>query len=136
MGRDGIPWFTFKSRKQQEREAKEYAQWAFPYGAAQQAILRSLLAELFPRRDQSIAMANYLTAREIYLDRYGDFEDDPDFDPLATTRAHLVRNRSLVPWEDVPLYLALLAADAAVDAALAYPSAEELRRMAEQLNNL
>ena len=133
MGRDGIPWLTFKSKKQQEREEKEYARWAFPYGELQQSMIRSLLAELFPKRDQSIAMANYLTAREIFLDRYGDFEEDPDFDPVVKTKAHLIRNRALVPREDITLYLVLLAADAAVDETLAYPTAAELRRKAEEL---
>ena len=33
-------WFTFKTAKQREREERNYARWAFPYGEAQKEKLK------------------------------------------------------------------------------------------------
>lgn len=130
MGREPFPWFRFKSRRQEQKEQAEYASWAFPHGAAQQAAVRKLLSQLFPKEPDSVAMVNYLTGREAFLNRYDDY--DEGYDPLQVT-LHTLRHCSTVPRRDIPFYMALIAADSRVDETLNYPDAEELRAAAQDL---
>ncbi len=130
MGRDPFPWFRFKSRRQEQKEQAEYAAWAFPYGSNQQQAVRLLLGQLFPKESASVAMVNYLTGREAFSNRYDDYDDD--YNPLYVTLQAL-RLCSTVPRRDIPLYMALIAADSRVDEALEYPDAEELRAAAQDL---
>ena len=133
MGRDSFFGLSMKSAKEREREDRAFFQWAFPYGKAQQERVKALLKELFPRERPEMAMVAYLTAREAYRDRYGDFADDPRFDPVAMAFRNLERNNIRLPREDIPLYVALLVADSQVGEDLAYPSREELLDLAEVL---
>lgn len=130
MGRDPFPWFRFKSRRQEQKEAAEYAAWAFPHGGDQQKAVRQLLSQLFPKEPTSVAMVNYLTGREAFSNRYGDYDDD--YNPLHVTLLAL-RHCSTVPRWDIPLYMALIAADSRVDESLNYPDVEELRAAAQDL---
>ena len=43
--------FTFKTRKQRERDAKKFDRWAFPYGDPQRQKLIAILKELLPKED-------------------------------------------------------------------------------------
>ena len=133
MGRDWFSCFSMKSRKEREREERAFFQWAFPYGKAQQERVKALLKELFPRERPEMAMVAYLTAREVYRDKYGDFADDPHFDPIAQSFRNLERNNIRLPKEDIPLYVALLVADSQVGEDLAYPDREQLLNLAEVL---
>ena len=56
-------WFTFKSAKQREREQREYARWAFPYGEAQKEKLTQLIRELLPKEDIRAALSVFLMGR-------------------------------------------------------------------------
>ena len=133
MGREPFPWLHFKSRRQEAKEQAEYAAWAFPYGSAQQEKIRALLAQLFPREPISVAMVNYLTGREAFLNRYDDY--DEGYDPLAVALEELYACAT-VPKQDITLYMALLAADSRVDEALDYPNVEELRAAAADLTDM
>lgn len=130
MGRDPFPWFRFKSRRQEKKEQAEYAAWAFPYGSEQQKAISQLLQQLFPKETVSVAMVNYLTGREAFSNRYGDFDDD--YNPLYVTLQEL-RRCAIVARRDIPLYMALIAADSRVDEELNYPDVEELRAAAQDL---
>ena len=129
-------WFTFKSAKQREKEAKMYARWAFPYGEAQREKLTQLMGELMPKENPKAAMAIFLMGRQAYR---GAYDDDPEdlqardesqkmaaLDRLLETQL-FGKYRKLLPY-----YKSLVLADADVDETLNYPSAEELRRRAEE----
>ena len=133
MGRELFPFLSMKSKKEREREEREFSHWAFPYGSQQQERLRRLMRELFPREAPELAMMCYLTAREVYLDKYGDYEDDPDFDPEAEALRVLAKGSVRPPRGDIPVYVALIVADAQVDENLAYPTREEILAIAKKL---
>ena len=67
--------FTFKTRKQRERDAKKFDRWAFPYGDPQRQKLIAILKELLPKEDPKAALAVYLMGREAYK---GSFKDDAE----------------------------------------------------------
>lgn len=133
MGRDPFPWLRFKSRRQEAKEQAEYAAWAFPYGSAQQEKIRALLAQLFPREPISVAMVNYLTGREAFLNRYDDY--DEGYDPLEAAMDELY-HCATVPRRDITLYIALIAADSRAGESLEYPDPEEIRAAAGTLTDM
>ena len=55
--------FSFKTRKQRERDAKNFDRWAFPYGDPQRQKLIEILKELLPKEDPKAALAVYLFGR-------------------------------------------------------------------------
>ena len=131
-------WFSFKSPKQREREQKQFARWAFPYGDAQKEKLLELVKELLPKEDPKAAMAVFLMGRQAYR---GSFKDDAE-DLAERTEERKLRALDYTLKEQlfgrykkyIPYYKALVLADAKVDETLNYPSVEELRRMAEELS--
>ena len=133
MGRELFPFLSMKSKREREREQREFSHWAFPYGKEQQEKLRRLMRELFPREAPELAMMAYLTAREVYLDKYGDYADDPAFDPETEALAILAKGSVRPPRGDIPVYVALVVADAGVDERLSYPTREEVLAIAKQL---
>ena len=130
-------WFTFKSAKQRAREEKQYARWAFPYGDAQKEKVEKLIRELIPKEDPKAALALFLMGREALR---GSFKDDPEdlaerteknkMDALDNVLSSQLFGRYK---KFVPYYKVLILADLEVDERLNYPSAEELRRRAEEL---
>ncbi len=130
-------WFSFKSPKQRERERKQFARWAFPYGDAQKEKIMELVKELLPKEDPKAAMAVFLMGRQAYR---GSFKDDEE-DLAERTEAKKLRALDYQLSEQlfgrykkyIPYYKALVLADDKVDETLNYPSVEELRRMAEEL---
>ena len=130
-------WFTFKSAKQREREQREYARWAFPYGEAQKEKLTQLIRELLPKEDIRAALSVFLMGREAYR---GSFQDHPEDlaerteEMKLSSLDHLLATQLFGRYKKfIPYYKALVLADAKVDETLNYPSVEELRRMAEEL---
>ena len=129
--------FTFKTRKQRERDAKKFDRWAFPYGDPQRQKLIAILKELLPKEDPKAALAVYLMGREAYK---GSFKDDAE-DLAERTEERKLRALDYILKEQlfgrykkfIPYYKALVLADAQVDETLNYPSVEELRRRAEEL---
>ena len=129
--------FSFKTRKQRERDAKNFNRWAFPYGDPQRQKLIEILKELLPKEDPKAALAVYLMGREAYR---GSFKDDAE-DLAERTESYklhaldiLLKNQLFGRYKKfIPYYKALVLADAQVDETLNYPSVEELRRRAEEL---
>ena len=129
--------FSFKTRKQRERDAKNFNRWAFPYGDPQRQKLIEILKELLPKEDPKAALAVYLMGREAYK---GSFKDDAE-DLAERTESYklhsldiLLKNQLFGRYKKfIPYYKALVLADAQVDETLNYPSVEELRRRAEEL---
>ena len=129
--------FTFKTRKQRERDAKKFDRWAFPYGDPQRQKLIGILKELLPKEDPKAALAVYLMGREAYK---GSFKDDAE-DLAERTEERKLRALDYILKEQlfgrykkfIPYYKVLVLADAHVDETLNYPSVEELRRRAEEL---
>ena len=129
--------FTFKTKKQREREAKQFDRWAFPYGLPQREKVIAIIHELLPKEDPKAALALFLIGRQAYR---GSFKDDPE-DLAERTEERKLRALDYQLSEQlfgrykkyIPYYKALVLADAQVDETLNYPSIEELRAMAEKL---
>ena len=129
--------FTFKTRKQRERDAQKFNRWAFPYGEPQREKLIAIIKELLPKEDPRSAMAVFLMGRQAYR---GSFKDDPedlaertDADKMAALDKMLAQQLFGRYKKFIPYYKVLVLADLDVDETLNYPSAEELRRRAEAL---
>ena len=130
-------WFTFKTAKQRERDERNFARWAFPYGEAQKEKLVQLIRELMPKEDPKAALSVFLMGREAYR---GSFRDDPEDLAERTERGKMgaldaiLANQLFGKYKKfIPYYKVLVLADLEVDESLNYPSAEELRRRAEEL---
>ena len=129
-------WFTFKTAKQRARDERNYARWAFPYGDAQKEKLIQLIRELLPKEDPKAALSVFLMGRQAYR---GSFRDDPEDleerteeDKMAALDQTLATQLFGRYKKFIPYYKELVLADLEVDESLNYPSAEELRRRAEE----
>lgn len=130
-------WFMFKTAKQRAREEKQFARWAFPYGDAQKEKVNSLIRELLPKEDPKAAMALFLMGKQAYR---GSYKDDPEDLAERTQQDQIAALDQMLESQlfgrykkYTPYYKALVLADLEVDETLNYPSAEELRRRAEEL---
>ena len=129
--------FTIKSPEEEAEDSRRYDRWAFPYGEAQKEAVKELLRQLLPKEDLRTALAVYLIGREGYRGSYQK-EERTDLrsreqrlqDANRALRRQLVggRLRKLLP-----TYMAVILADLEVDEQLQYPSTEELRRRAQEL---
>jgi len=130
-------WFTFKSAKQRAREEKQYARWAFPYGDAQKEKVTQIIRELLPKEDPKAALALFLMGRQAYRGAYND--DPEDLEERTEDNKIAALDRLLATQlfgrykKYIPYYRVLVLADLDVDETLNYPSADELRRRAEEL---
>jgi hypothetical protein len=130
-------WFTFKTAKQRERDEKNFARWAFPYGEAQKETIAQLIRELMPKEDPRAGLSVFLMGRQAYR---GSFKDDAE-DLAERTEAQKIKALDYQLSTQLfgrykkffPYYKVLVLADAQVDESLNYPSVEELRRRAEEL---
>ena len=130
-------WFTFKTAKQRERDEKNFARWAFPYGEAQKETIAQLIRELMPKEDPRAGLSVFLMGRQAYR---GSFRDDPEDlaertekDKMGALDA-ILENQLFGRYKKyIPYYKALVLADMEVNETLNYPTAEELRRRAEEL---
>ena len=130
-------WLTFKTAKQREKERKMYARWAFPYGDDQREKLMELIRDVLPQEDPKTAMAIFLIGREAYR---GSFQDEPEDLEGRTEKERRAALEQMLATQlfgrykkMLPYYEALVLADDKVDENLNYPSAEEIRRVAENL---
>ena len=126
--------FSFKSPKQRAKEMQVYRHWAFPYGEPQKKAVTHVLSQLVPHEYPEIALAMYLIGKEAYWGGWDNDEDTrtPD-QKLANANAALRHQLSGKQRKDIPLYLALIQADAAIDDRLAYPSAAALQEISQSL---
>ena len=126
--------FQFKSKKQIEKEAKEYALWAFPYGDLQKEKLSALVKELSPKTPVQLSLASFLTCKELYENA---LENSESRDDAVNNMINVIRSYSqLIKTDEMPLYLALVLADADVDDSCEYPSAEEMRVRIKKLEDM
>ena len=130
-------WFTFKTAKQRERDERNFARWAFPYGDAQREKLLQLIRELMPKEDPTVGLTVFLMGRQAYR---GSFRDDPE--DLAERTAQdqmdaldaILANQLFGKYKKlIPYYKVLVLADLEVDETLNYPTADELRRRVEEM---
>ena len=130
-------WFVMKSQKQRDREFRQYTKWAYPYGDRQKELVTKILKELMPEEPGKTAVAVYLMGREGYL---GAFDDDPE-DLEGRTEEY---NRNMAVHKMMAMlpgrckkyvyrYMAMILADAQVDESLNYPTVEQLRQTAAEL---
>ena len=130
-------WFTFKTAKQRARDERNYARWAFPYGDAQREKVTALIVELLPKEDPKAALSIFLMGRQAYR---GSFRDDPEDLAERTEQDKMAALDQILQTQlfgrykkYIPYYKVLVLADLSVDENLNYPTAEELRRQAEEL---
>lgn len=126
--------FSWKSKKKQKNEAIEYEKWAFPYGSAQREKLQALLLEVFPKETVATTLIPFLTAKELFE----GFCKSPDLEDYAIDRMlnGLKKYKRIIRKNDMPLYVALVLADSRIDSDLCYPTANDVRAKATQLERL
>jgi len=126
--------FQFKSKKQREKEEKEYAAWAFPYGDIQKEKLGDLIKELIPKASIPICLASYLTCKELFDTAIEDTETREE----AINR--MINNvgsyGQLIKKNEMPTYLALVLVDAEIDEKCEYPPIDEIRAKIQELTDL
>jgi len=130
-----LNFLTWKNKKTRERDAKEYEEWAFPYGAEHREKLTLLLKELFPSEDSSVAMVCHLTAKEL-VSRYSEIIDDPVHHDFAVKNLakDLKKYRRMFRKGNARfVYAALGRIDLDITSELAYPAKEEILAQAEAL---
>ena len=135
MALGDIQWLQWKSKSTRERDEKEYAQWAFPFGDEQKDKITLILKELLPKEDPAVALVCFLTAKEIIsrVHQIYSIAAHRTF-ALESINKDLKRYKRLFrPRETNVLYCALALADIDITRELDYPSAEELRATAEEL---
>jgi len=126
-----IKLFQFKSKKQQEKEDKQYAEWAFPYGDLQRDNLTALVKELNPKASTQITLASFLTCKELYEDVLENSESPSN---AAEKMLKVVKNYSqLIKTKEMPFYLALVLADKKIDENCIYPPKEEIEKQINEL---
>ena len=132
LGESGI--FTFKSRATQEKESEEYAIWAFPYGQLQRDNLEKLLLEIYPKETIPTTLVPFLTCKELYE---GALKKTGTVDLAINTMINKQKQYKLIiRKKTMTTYLALVLADALIDEKCEYPSADEIRTRAQELELL
>lgn len=130
-------WFAFRTKAQKQAEARRYAHWACPYGEEQRQKLTALLAAILPQEGAQLGMTCYLSGREAYHGgtQPPDAAADPDTAEEKRIRAAKTLRRLLQGriGKEMALYLALIEADAQVDARLCYPPPDVLLADGEEL---
>jgi hypothetical protein len=126
--------FQWKNKKQQEKEQQEYAQWAFPYGELQRANLTQLMRELKPKDAPEMLLVSFLTCKELYEDMLAGTQSSED------AVRNLLRSAGgysqLIRKADTLMYIAVVLADAGIDEACVYPSADDIRSQIRELEEL
>ena len=126
--------FQMKSKRQREKEEREYAIWAFPYGELQKAKLTDLIKELNPKASIKLSLASFLTCKELFdkaLEDTGSQED------AIYTMVNVIKNyNQLIKSDEMPMYLALVLADAEIEEKCEYPSADDMRIRIQELDDV
>ena len=123
--------FTWKNKETQQREHEEYAKCAFPYGEAQRENLEELLLDVYPRESIQSVLVSFLTCKELFegiLKKAGSRDEAADL-LINNTK----RYKQIIKKTDMPVYTALVLADADIDENCHYPSADEIRARAVAL---
>jgi len=128
-------WLSFRNKKTRERDAKEYAEWAFPFGDAQREKIVGILKELYPKEDASVALVCHLTAKEL-VSRYYEVYNMPEHHEFAVksmAKDFKKYRRMFRKGNSRFVYAALGKFDLEITAALDYPSISEINAEAEKL---
>ena len=131
-------WLSWKNKKTRERDAKEYEEWAFPFGQRHREVITEVLKELFPGEDSSIALVCHLTAKEL-VSRYHDIYDLPehhDFAVKSMAKDFKKYRRMFRKGDARFIYAALGMIDLDITEDLVYPSVEEIRAKGAELEML
>ena len=128
-----IQWLQFKNKKTRERDEREYAEWAFPYGKEQQDKVTALLKELDPKESSKVALVCLLTAKELY-ERVAQIIDMPQHRDYAykCLAKDFKRYKSIFKnLEKRAIYCTLGRIDLNMTEELNYPTADEIRKESE-----
>jgi len=126
--------FQFKSKKQREKEEREYAAWAFPYGETQREKLTELYLALNPKDSVQLGLASFLTCKELYESTLENSETPEEAANKMINEIGSYGN--LIRSQEMPMLLALVLADAQVDEKCEYPSANEVRARIQEVTDL
>jgi len=123
--------FTWKNKEAQQREQEEYARWAFPYGETQRENLENLLLAVYPGEPIQAVLVSFLTCKELFegILKNADSRDEAADLLINSTK----RYKQIIKKTDMPMYTALVLADADIDESCHYPSADEIRARAAEL---
>ena len=126
--------FQFKNREQREKEEREYALWAFPYGDLQRDNLTALMRELIPKESIQIFLASFLTCKELYE----SILEKSESREVAIERMlnEIKRYNQLIKPKEMPMYLALVLADEELDERCEYPPVEVVKAKIQQLEGM
>jgi hypothetical protein len=129
-----IQLLTWKNKAKQKQEAEEYEQWAFPYGEKQREALTKLLLEVFPKGNVATTLVPFLTCKELFE----DVCKTPDLRDYAAERliCGMKKYKLIIRKKEMPTYVALVLADSVINDECRYPSAEDIRAKAVQLEKM
>ncbi|NMA25071.1 MAG: hypothetical protein GX936_05320 [Clostridiales bacterium] len=129
MGLGDFNFFIWKSKAQIQKEQEEYEKWAFPYGQPQREKLVKLMLEIFPKENEATVLIPFLTCKELFC----NLAKTPDLVDAAINKllTDIKKYKRIIRKQDMPTYVALVVADSKVDERLEYPTAQEIKDMAE-----
>jgi hypothetical protein len=121
--------FSWKSKTQQQQEQVDYEKWAFPYGQKQRTNLVKLLLEVFPKENEATTLIPFLTCKELF----GKMCKTPDMfdETIGKMLTDVKKYKRIIRKKDMPTYVALVVADAKIDAECEYPTAQQIIDMAK-----
>jgi len=124
--------FSWKSKEAQKKEQEEYALWAFPHGQKQRDNLETLLKELFPKDNTAMILIAFLTCKELYEGelRSCGSRDEAIVEVISDQKKY----RHLIKSKETAMYIALVIADADIDELCEYPTADEIRASAQEID--
>jgi len=126
--------FRPKSKEQRENEEKEYAAWAFPYGEMQKDRLSALLKELIPKSSSPLNLFSFLTCKELYEKTFEASESRED--TIIKFMNAIKSQKQMIKKSEIPIYLALVIADAEIDENCDYPTADTMRLRIQEIEEL
>lgn len=125
----------FTSREKREKEQRDYAHWAFPYGDAQKEAVQKLLEVLFPDLDTAMRLFYYLTAKEVMEVNRSEFSDPASREDSIPKILKGLKQKGFHPLKtfDRAKYCALAQLEWAVGPDLVYPDAGQVIALAGPL---
>ena len=135
MALGDIQWLQFKNKRTRERDEKEYAEWAFPYGKEHQDKVTALLAELDPQEDSKITIVCLLTAKEIVerVHKIMDLPQHRDYAFKCLSKDFKRYKRIFKTVENRAIYCVLGKIELEMTPSLNYPTADEIRHRAAEI---
>jgi len=124
----------FKTKETKDKEQIAYELWAFPHGQEQRAKLEALMHELIPKGRREFLMVGFLTCKELY-NRYSE-KCDTEERALEYIINEEREQTQIVKKNELSTMLALVLADLGIDERCEYPSADEIRARAQELDLL